>query len=119
MENNGWKYRSPLSPDDERKTQAAASKVRPALARLREGHDFSVQSVERTLLGLGFPRDHVQVQAIQVSPLQTSSTPPPGAIFVVTVGTRGCVHGDIRPSRLLVQAEGTTGEGTCLEPYTH
>ncbi|WP_030176537.1 hypothetical protein [Spirillospora albida] len=116
-ENNAWKNRAPLSAEDERLGRAAEAKVRPALSRLRERHDFAVTSVERTLLGLGYARDRVQVQSFRTG--ASGTAPAPGVVFVVLVGTRACVHGDIRPSRLLIEVEGTTREGTCLEPFTH
>ncbi|GLW64429.1 hypothetical protein Arub01_26730 [Actinomadura rubrobrunea] len=119
QENNAWKYRRALSKEDERLARAAEGRVRSALKELRENKEFSVQAVEGALLGLGYPSDRVQVRPVRASPLSSSATPPPGAEFAVRVGERGCVLGDVRPRRLLVRVEGTTAEGTCLEPPTH
>jgi len=39
--------------------------------------------------------------------------------FWVIVGQRACVYGDLRPTRVLVEVEGPTMEGTCPEPFSH
>jgi hypothetical protein len=44
---------------------------------------------------------------------------PAGAVFEVHFGDAGCITGDIRPERLLVQVSGAAAEFGCLEPYTH
>jgi hypothetical protein len=48
-----------------------------------------------------------------------SDTSPPGAVFAVAVPGAGCVIGDVRPDRLLVEVTGAGAEFGCLEPYTH
>ncbi|HEX5198335.1 hypothetical protein ACFQS1_03675 [Paractinoplanes rhizophilus] len=109
-ENNGWKQRHELTPDEQRTGDALAARIRPKLAALRTAGDFAPASTRDALLGLGLPPDDVQV---------TEMRTPPGAVFAVHFPDAGCVIGDVRPDRLLVEVTGAGAEFGCLEPYTH
>ncbi|MCO6003739.1 hypothetical protein NE236_01990 [Actinoallomurus purpureus] len=117
-ENNGWKYRAPLSDEDTRLARAAADRIRPVLQRLLRENDLSVDSVERELPRLGHPRERVDVQPI-VSHLMSTASPVPGAAYAVLVGRRACVDGGVRPGSFHLQIEGTIADGGCLEPFAH
>jgi hypothetical protein len=116
-ENNGWKQRPALTADQQRAGDALASRIRPRLASVRAAGDFAPESTRRALLALGLRPDDVQVTAMR-TPLD-AATPPPGAVFAVRFGGAGCVIGDLRPDRLLVEVTAAGAEFGCLEPYTH
>lgn len=116
-ENNGWKQRHELTADEQRAGDALAARVRPKLAALRTAGDFAPASTRQALLALGLGPDDVQVTGMR-TPLD-SATPPPGAVFAVHFPEAGCVIGDVRPERLLVEVTGAGAEFGCLEPYTH
>ncbi|MBO2448323.1 hypothetical protein J4573_14555 [Actinomadura barringtoniae] len=116
QENNGWKQRAELSANDRRLGNAAAARIRPRLQSLRESGDFSEKSVERILLDLGQPRDRVSAKQIQVT---TAGTTQQLVGFWVIVGQRACVYGDLRPTRVLIEVDGPTMEGSCVEPFSH
>ena len=59
------------------------------------------------------------VTTMRLSALGTATTPPPGAVYAVRFAEVGCVIGDVRPERVLVQVTGSAAEFGCLEPYTH
>ncbi|RAY10869.1 hypothetical protein DPM19_33455 [Actinomadura craniellae] len=115
-DNNAWKRRLELTPADRRAGEDAARRVRPALERLRKAGDISPEAVRKALEGLGFPGDRMGAQpfrSVLVSP------PPAGAVYYVRVGEIACVTGSVRPEGVLVEVGGPTGEGTCLEPFSH
>ncbi|MFI5889526.1 hypothetical protein ACIA5D_05340 [Actinoplanes sp. NPDC051513] len=116
-ENNGWKQRHDLTADEQRAGDALAARIRPKLTALRTAGDFAPSSTQQALLGLGLRPDDVQVTAMR--PPLDSTTPPPGAVFAVRFAGAGCVIGDVRPDRLLVEVTGAAAEFGCLEPYTH
>jgi hypothetical protein len=116
-ENNGWKRRPDLTADQQRAGDALAARIRPRLAALRATGDFAPESTRQTLLGLGLRSEDVQVTAMR-TPLD-AATPPPGAVFAARFGGTGCVLGDVRPDRLLVEVAAAGAEFGCPEPYTH
>ncbi len=109
-ENNGWKQRHELTAEEQRTGDALAARIRPKLAALRTAKDFDPASTRQTLLELGLSADDVQVSEMRT---------PPGAVFAVTFPEAGCIIGDVRPERLLVEVTGAAAEFGCLEPYTH
>ena len=119
MENNGWKRRRDLSPEDKRAAEATADRIRPALERLRKARNFAPAAVLRTFEDLGLPRDRVSATPMSTPSWQTSATPVQGVVYVVRTGTIACVDGDLRPERVLVQIEGPDAEGNCIEPVSH
>jgi hypothetical protein len=116
-DNNGWKQRHELTAAEQRTGQELAGRIRPELAALRAAGDFRPDSTRRALLGLGIAADSVQVTPMR-TPLD-AATPPPGAVYAVRFPDAGCVIGDVRPDRVLVEVTGAGGEFGCLEPYTH
>ncbi|WP_433364214.1 DUF6993 domain-containing protein [Actinoplanes sp. CA-142083] len=116
-ENNGWKQRHELTAEEQRAGDALAARIRPKLAALRTAGDFTPASTRQALLGLGLAPDDVAVTPMR-TPLDAAA-PPPGAVFAVRFPDAGCVIGDVRPSRLLVEVTGAGAEFGCLEPYTH
>lgn len=116
-DNNGWKQRHELTADEQRAGDALAARIQPKLAALRTAGDFAPASTRQALLGLGLPPDDVQVNSMR--PPLDSDTPPPGAVFAVRFAGAGCVIGDVRPDRLLVEVTGAGAEFGCLEPYSH
>ncbi|WP_433293902.1 hypothetical protein ACQP2F_31755 [Actinoplanes sp. CA-030573] len=109
-ENNGWKQRHELNYDEKQTGDALAARIRPKLAALRAAGDYAPASTRQALLGLGLRPDDVEV---------TEMRTPPGAVFAVRFPEAGCVIGDVRPERLLVEVTGAGAEFGCLEPYTH
>jgi len=109
-DNNGWKRRHELTADERRAGDVLATRIRPKLAALRTAGDFAPESTRQALLGLGLPPDDVLVTAMRT---------PPGAVFAVRFAGTGCVIGDVRPDRLLVEVTGAGTEFGCLEPDTH
>lgn len=107
VENNRWRQRRELSASDRRLAEEGAVRVRSALDQLRADNEFSVEAVTETLIGLGYDRSVVQVR-----PFAT----PPGAVYAVRVGEAGCIHGDLRPGRVLVEVAGPSPESGCIEP---
>ncbi|MCO8271680.1 hypothetical protein M1L60_13875 [Actinoplanes sp. TRM 88003] len=109
-ENNGWKQRHELSPDEQATGDALAARIRPNLAALRKAGDFDPASARKALLDLGLRPDDVGVSEMRQ---------PPGVVFEVRFPEAGCVIGDVRPERLLVEVTGAAAEFGCLEPVTH
>jgi hypothetical protein len=116
-DNNGWKQRHELTAEEQRAGDALAARIQPKLAALRTAGDFAPASTRQALLGLGLSADDVQVTAMR--PPLDSATPPPGAVFAVRFAGAGCVIGDVRPERLLVEVTGAGAEFGCLEPDSH
>jgi hypothetical protein len=116
-DNNAWKQRHELTAEEQRAGDALAARIRPKLTALRTARDLAPASTRQALLGLGLRPDDVQVTAMR--PPIGSDTPPPGAVFAVRFADAGCVIGDVRPERLLVEVTGAAAEFGCLEPYTH
>jgi len=119
-DNSRWKQPTTLSDADRRVAEAAADRIRPALAKLRAARDFSTASTQRTLLVLGFPAATVIVKPMRAPLAAPGSAAPDGVVYAVRVGA-GCVTGDVRPERVLAQVSGVVAEfdGGCLEPDTH
>ncbi|MBM2615073.1 hypothetical protein JIG36_05800 [Actinoplanes sp. LDG1-06] len=109
-ENNGWKQRHELTAEEQRAGDALAARIRPALTGLRASGDFAPASTRRVLLALGLATEDVQVNEMRT---------PPGTVFAVTFPEAGCVIGDVRPERVLVEVTGAAAEFGCLEPFTH
>jgi hypothetical protein len=116
-DNNGWKQRHELTAAEKTEGEQLADRIRPALADLRAAQDFAPESTRQALLGLGISPDRMGVTAMR-QPSWMDSVPP-GAVFEVHFGAAGCVTGDVRPERLLVEVRGAAAEFGCLEPYTH
>ncbi|MEU6024173.1 hypothetical protein [Micromonospora sp. NPDC047134] len=116
-DNNGWKRRHELSAADERAGRELAARIRPSLEALRAAGDFAPASTQRALLDLGIQPDAIQVTTMR--PPTGQETPPPGAVYAVRFGTVGCVIGDVRPDRVMVEVTGSAVEFGCLEPFSH
>jgi hypothetical protein len=116
-DNSNWKQRHELTAAERKEGDRLAGRIRPALAELRAAGDFAPESTRRALLGLGLAADRVGVTAMRKP--SWSDEVPVGAVFEVRFGTAGCVTGDVRPERLLVDVSGAAAEFGCLEPYTH
>jgi len=116
-DNNGWKRRNELTAAERRVGEDLAALIRPKLETLRAVGDFAPASTRQALLGVGISAD-----AIEVTPMRTplgQPTPPPGVVYAVRVGRTGCVVGDVRPDRVLVEVRGAAAEFGCLEPGSH
>ncbi|WP_433789576.1 hypothetical protein [Actinoplanes sp. CA-252034] len=116
-DNNGWKQRHGLTAAEQKEGDRLAARVEEALARLRAAGDFAPESTRAALIGL-----RLDPERVGVTPMRQPSWMdhvPEGAVFEVRFGVGGCVVGDIRPERLLVEVRGANAEFGCLEPYTH
>ncbi|MEV0717589.1 hypothetical protein [Asanoa sp. NPDC050611] len=116
-DNNAWKQRHELSAAEQRAGEDLAARIRPKLAALRAAGDFAPSSTERVLVSLG-----IEPADLEVTPMRPpvgTDTSPTGVVYAVRFGTVGCVIGDVRPSRLLVQVTAAAAEFGCLEPFTH
>ncbi|MEV2239241.1 hypothetical protein [Micromonospora sp. NPDC049891] len=116
-DNNGWKRRHELSAADQRTGQKLAARIRPKLEALRAAGDFAPASTQRVLLDLGITAEAVEVTAMR-TPIH-QDTPPPGAVYAVRFADVGCVIGDVRPDRVMVEVTGSAAEFGCLEPFSH
>ncbi|MEV4712797.1 hypothetical protein [Micromonospora sp. NPDC049374] len=117
-DNNGWKRRRELSAADQRTGQKLAARIRPKLEALRAAGDFAPASTQRVLLDLGITADAIEVTAMR-TPIGQETTPPPGAVYAVRFADVGCVIGDVRPERVMVEVRGSAAEFGCLEPFSH
>ncbi|WP_199180286.1 hypothetical protein [Verrucosispora sp. ts21] len=77
----------------------------------------SPASTQGALLDLGIQADAITVTAMR--PPIGQKTPPPGAVYAVRFGNVGCVIGDVRPDRVMVEVTGAAAEFGCLEPFSH
>lgn len=118
-ENNAWKRRHDLSPDDKSAADTTANRIRPALEKLRAAGTFSPEAVLQTFKTIGLPYDRIWATPMRTPSWWTSPAPPVGVVFLVRVGTIACVDGDVRPERVLVQVEGPDAEGNCIQPDSH
>ncbi|BCJ61862.1 hypothetical protein Jiend_52840 [Micromonospora endophytica] len=116
-DNNGWKQRHELSAADQRTGQRLAAQIRPRLDELRAAGDFAPASTQRALLDLGIKADAIEVTAMRPPIGQEAS--PPGAVYAVRFADVGCVIGDVRPDRVMVEVTGSAAEFGCLEPFSH
>ncbi|MEV8508802.1 hypothetical protein AB0368_28780 [Actinoplanes sp. NPDC051475] len=116
-DNNGWKQRHELTADEQRTGDRLAGRIRPKLAALRKAGDFAPASTRQALLDLGIRADSVEVTAMR--PAIGEETPSPGAVYAVRFPDAGCIVGDVRPDRLLVEVTGAAAEFGCLEPFSH
>ncbi|WP_240742141.1 hypothetical protein [Micromonospora zingiberis] len=116
-DNNGWKQRHELSAADQRTGQKLAARIRPKLEALRAAGDFAPASTQRELLELGIKAAAIEVTAMR--PPTGQETPPPGAVYAVHFANVGCVIGDVRPDRVMVEVTGSASEFGCLEPFSH
>jgi hypothetical protein len=115
-ENNGWKQRRALTPDERAAGEDSARRIAPLLVDLCARGDFTAEGTRRALVGAGFPAD-AMVEVI---------TPPPGAaddspfvFYNMRLGARTCVQGDLRRGKVRVDVDGPTREGSCYEPESH
>jgi hypothetical protein len=115
--NNGWKQRHELSAAQQRAGQELAAKIRPKLVALRAAGDFTPASTRQALLDLSIKADAIEVTAMR--PPIGEETPPPGAVYAVHFAGVGCVIGDVRPERVMVEVTGSAAEFGCLEPFSH
>jgi hypothetical protein len=118
-DNNAWKQRHQLSEAELGTGEAIAARIRPALEALRAGGNFAPDATRQALLDLGYRGEDIMVTTMRLSALSTATTPPPGAVYAVRFAEVGCVIGDVRPERVLVEVTGSAAEFGCLEPYTH
>jgi hypothetical protein len=109
-DNNSWKQRHDPSADELATGEELAARIRPKLEALRAAGDFAPASTRQALLDLGIAPEALMVEQMRQ---------PPGSVFAVRFGDRGCVIGDVRPERVLVQVTGAAAEYGCLEPFTH
>ncbi|MET0420030.1 MAG: hypothetical protein ABW022_28800 [Actinoplanes sp.] len=109
--------RRDLSAEQQRTGDALAARIRPKLTALRAAGDLTPASTRQALLDLGIAAD--DVQATTMRPPTGEATIPPGAVFAVRFAESGCVIGDVRPERILVEVTGADPEYGCLEPFTH
>jgi hypothetical protein len=116
-DNNNWKRRHELTAAEQRTGQDLATRIRPKLEALRAAGDFALASTRQALLDLGISADAIAVTTMR--PALGESTPPPGAVYAVRFGEVGCVIGDVRPERVLVEVTGAAAEFGCLEPHSH
>jgi hypothetical protein len=72
--------------------------------------------VRLALVHLGYPSEAVHVRAFSLSPLSTASAAPPGTVYGVRVGERGCVFGAVSPGEVSAQVDGPAAEWGCIEP---
>nr|QLJ96894.1 hypothetical protein HZU44_18600 [Micromonospora carbonacea] len=115
-DNNGWKQRHGLSEADQRTGKKLAARIRPKLEALRAAGDFAPASTQRALLDLGIKADAIEVTGMRPSIAQ--ETPPPGAVYAVHFAEVGCVIGDVRPERVMVEVTAAAAEFGCLEPFS-
>jgi hypothetical protein len=118
-DNNAWKQRRELSAADRQAGAVAAARIRPALERLRAAGSFAPEATQRVLLSLGYPATDILVTPMQPAMLGTTTQAPPGAVYALRIGQAGCVIGDVRPDRVLVEVTGAAAEFGCLEPSSH
>ncbi len=116
-DNNGWKQRHELTAAEQRTGQDLAARIRPKLEALRAVGDFAPASTRQALLDVGISADAIEVTTMR-GPVG-EPTPPPGAVYAVHFGQAGCVIGDVRPDRVLVEVTGAAAEFGCLEPFSH
>lgn len=116
-DNNGWKERRELSVAEQRTGQELAARIRPKLAALRAARNLTPAATRQALLDLGISPDAVEVSAMR--PPIGAETPPPGAVYAVRFAAGGCVIGDVRPERVMVEVTGSAAEFGCLEPFSH
>ncbi|HWO66091.1 MAG TPA: hypothetical protein VNO31_39275 [Umezawaea sp.] len=115
-ENNAWKQRRPLTPDERALGVEAADRILPLLVALCAKGDFTTGGTRAALVGAGFPPD---VMVEPVEPLVGGGDHPPMVYYNMRLGTRTCVLGDLTPGQVRVFVEGPTGEGSCHEPKSH
>lgn len=116
-DNNDWKQRNELTAAEQRLGEDLAARIRPRLETLRAAGDFAPASTRQVLLDAGISADMIEVAPIR-TPLG-QSTPPPGVVYAVRFGQAGCVVGDVRPDRVLVEIRGAAAEFGYLEPFSH
>ncbi|MGW0504328.1 DUF6993 domain-containing protein [Micromonospora sp. NPDC003241] len=116
-DNNGWKRRHELSKADQRTGKKLAARIRPKLEALRTAGDFAPASTWRALLDLGIKAEVIEVTGMR-APIGQDE-PPPGAVYAVRFAEVGCVIGDVRPERVMVEVTGSAAEFGCLEPFSH
>jgi hypothetical protein len=115
-ENNGWKQRRALTPDERTAGEDAARRIAPLLVDLCARGDFTAEGTRRALVGAGFPSDAIVEVVPQPEGVADSS---PVVFYNMTLAARTCVQGDLRLGRVRVHVDGPTGEGSCYEPKTH
>jgi hypothetical protein len=107
VENNRGRQRRELSAPDRRITEEGVLRIRSSLDQLRAQNQLSTEAVATALIGLGYERADIDVR-----PFST----PPGVVYGLRVGEAGCINGDVRPTRVLVEVAGTSPESGCIEP---
>ncbi|WP_239163445.1 hypothetical protein [Paractinoplanes rishiriensis] len=118
-DNNAWKQRAELTAAQKRAGEKLAGQLKPRLEKLRKAGDFRPTETREVLLDLGADPDTLIVTPMRVPEWWTASTPPEGAFFAVQSAEFGCLIGDVRPERVLVEVRGANPEFGCVEPHTH
>lgn len=116
-DNNRWKRRHELTVAEKQAGDQLAARIRPRLEALRKAGDFTTASAQRALLDAGVPAATITVTGMRTPSWETSA--PVGVVYAVTFPAAGCVIGDVRPERLLVEVTGAAAEFGCLEPFSH
>ncbi|MEU5695610.1 hypothetical protein [Actinosynnema sp. NPDC020468] len=108
VENNRWKQRRGLSLAEVDAGRVLAEVVGPALKALCDAGDFEPAHARQVLADLGHPEGEAEVARYgQI-----------GVAYSVSTG-RTCVFGYLWPGRFTRSIDGHTGEGTCIEPFSH
>ncbi len=108
-ENNGWKQRYELSPSQREIADAAATRLRPKLRRLRADGDFSREALRNALVESGLEPIDV------VSDIDPSRERPPQALFWSTPRSGICVDGELTTDDVVIDTEGPSLDGGCKE----
>jgi hypothetical protein len=108
-ENRGAMQPGDLSSEAERRLTAAAKVVRPDLDKQRAAGDFRPETTVAVLTAAGYPPSTVFAHPM------SSGT---GVVFGVSTED-GCLVGDVRPERVLVEPRGAIAEWGCDTPETH
>ncbi|MEU5552188.1 hypothetical protein ABZ738_20675 [Micromonospora sp. NPDC047793] len=116
-DNNRWKRRHELSEADQRAGEKLAARIRPKLEALRAAGDYAPASTQRALLDLGIKAEAIEVTGMR-APIGQDA-PPPGAVYAARFAEAGCVIGDVRAERVMVEVTGAAAEFGCLEPFSH
>ncbi|MBB5956762.1 hypothetical protein FHS29_003355 [Saccharothrix tamanrassetensis] len=123
VDNRSWRVRKALRPDVHGAAVAVLEKVGPGLRALCDAGDFAPEATRAVFADAGQP-------TVWITGLRApyGQTPPAGVVFNLTMagpqGT-GCVLGALYPSRegvppqVDIGVDGTTGEGSCVEPDSH
>lgn len=107
-ENNRWKQRKSLTPAAVRSGRDTIARIVPALEPICARGDFTAATTKKALAA---PDVWVEQRGTSV-------------FFSLSVDNgqserTTCVNGDMSPGAIRVFVQGTTGEGSCVEPKSH